>query len=139
MQTIIRKIPVLLFAAFTFLFISCGEDFKESGIEGRWQLQETRNQEGTVVRVDTVFYSFKKDVFEYLKLTTPYEYYHIFGNYKVEGQSLQISIAEDSDEPKGCESCFDWGSTQKNFLIKNHSSSRLELESEGVTYFLRKH
>lgn len=139
MQAVIKKIFLSFLIIFSILLVSCGEDFRESGIEGRWQLQEIRDSEGTVERVDTVFYSFKKNVFEYLKLTTPVEYYHIFGNYRIEGQSLNITIAEDSAEPKDCENCFDWEAPEKNFRIKEHTSSRLELESGGMTYFFRKY
>jgi len=139
LQALIRKISLLSLIAFSLLLISCGDDFKESGIEGRWQLQKKQTADGTIVQVDTVFYSFKKNVFEYLKLTSPTEYYHIFGNYSTEGQSVSISIAEDSAEPKDCQVCFDWDTLQRSFLIKDHTSSRLELESGGTVYFFRKY
>jgi len=121
-----------------FAFSSC-DDYIERGIEGRWQLREVTQSDGTVSKVDTVFYSFKKDVFEYLKLITPTERFHCFGNYKETGDQLKISVVESSFEPDNCESCFDWESMERTFTVKERTSSKLVLDSDGVLYNFRKY
>lgn len=136
----IKRIVSFFLILVSVCLYSCGDDFQESGIEGRWQLNTIESVDSKeIIRVDTVFYSFKKNVFEYLKLTSPVQYFHCFGNYETNGDRLNIKIDKDSFEPSGCDTCFDWSSTEKSFLINKHTSSKLELESEGIVYSFRKY
>lgn len=135
----LRKIlPFICFIP-VLAFISCGGDYTESGIEGRWQLKEIVGPTGKTQKVDTIFFAFKRKVFEYQKLLTPTQYFHCFGNYSHEKDSLYIYIDRESFEPADCDSCFDWDSYVRSFSIKKHNSSYLELESKEGVFFLRKY
>lgn len=121
------------------LLSSCGDDYKESGIEGQWQLQTIETAKGKSVKVDTVFYSFKKDVFRYLRLKTNTQTFTCFGNYSVSDEKLEINVNRDSFEPNDDTAGLDWDTLIRTFTIKKHSSSTLELEFEGDTYYFRKY
>ncbi|MEN9919276.1 MAG: hypothetical protein RL662_1712 [Bacteroidota bacterium] len=113
---------------------ACSNNDAHKSIEGRWQLTEIRTSGGVIKRVDTVFYSFRKNVFEYLKLTTPTQYFHIFGNYRIVDSQLAIEIDTNSFEPKDCSSCFDWDTNIEKYSIRELNTSHLELESESTIY-----
>lgn len=129
---------ITVFWVLLFSLPSC-DDHIENGIEGRWQLQEVKSVEGVVTKVDTVFYSFKKDVFEYLKLTTPTSSFQCFGLYEYNGNILKITVDADSFESEECNSCFDWETYQRTFTITQQTPSRLVLYLEGEEYIFRKY
>lgn len=118
---------------------SCSEDYKESGIEGQWRLHQIKSPDGKVFDVDTVFYSFKKDVFRYLKLKTDIQTFSCYGNYSQAGDKLIIEIIRDSFEPKDDEGSLDWNQLTRSFTIRKHTSSVLELDYEGDIYYLGKY
>lgn len=130
---------LMLVVVLTILLHSCGDDYTESGIEGQWQLQEIVFKDGAVAKVDTIYYSFKKNVFRYLKLTTPTTSFYCFGNSSISGDELKIDISRDSYEPRDMDEGLDWESLSRTFIIKKHSSSVLELEYSGDVYKLRKY
>lgn len=136
-----RETGITLFVLFfsILVLVSCRDEYLDKGIEGRWQLREIINEDGSVSEVDTIFYSFKKSVFEYLKLRDPYNYFHCFGNYKIEDKTLKINVSHDSFEPEGYDQYFDWNSYDRNFQIKEHTSSRLQLEYEGIILKFRRY
>ncbi len=129
---------LLILSVFFFTFLSC-DDYIEKGMEGRWQLLEIKSEDGVVSKVDTVYYSFKKGVFEYLILTTPTQSFHCFGLYEKDGDLLKIIIDEDSFEPKENQSYFDWDSPERIYTVKRHTSSELVLDLGGEEYSLRKY
>lgn len=130
---------VLTILTVLFCTLSSCEDYLERGIEGRWQLLEIKSLDtGTSSRVDTVFYSFDRDVFQYLKLTTPTESFEAFGMYKQDGDKLRIWVDKKTFKPWDCFTCFDWESTERIFTVKYHSSSRLILDWEGQEFIFRK-
>jgi len=136
---LLKKVFFVQFLITVIFFLSCGGDYTESGIEGRWQLKEITGTDGQVKQVDTIFFAFKRKVFEYQKLTTPTTFFHCFGNYHTSDDKLNIEIDENSFDPKDCDSCFDWNSFTRTFTIKKHNSSSLELESEEGVFRFRKY
>lgn len=131
-------IAVVLFYIL-FSASSCSEDYKESGIEGQWRLHQIESSDGKVFDVDTIFYSFKKDVFRYLKLKTEIQTFSCYGNYSQSGDKLTIEIIRDSFEPKDDEDSLDWDELTRSFTIRKHTSSVLELEYQGNIYYLGKY
>lgn len=118
---------------------SCGDDYKESGIEGQWRLRQVEAPDGSRTDVDTIFYSFKKNVFRYLKLKTETQAFSCYGNYSQSGDNLNIEISRESFEPKDDEESLDWQGLNRTFTIRKHTSSVLELESQGNIYYLGKY
>lgn len=135
------KIVGITFILFSLSFViaSCGDDYKESGIEGQWRLRQIQTSDGRKTNVDTVFYSFKKNVFRYLKLKTPTDSFYCYGNYSISGDNISIEISRDSFEPKDDEESFDWDQLIRTYTIRKHTSSVLELEYQGDIYYLSKY
>lgn len=127
----------LLFLIITLA--SCGEDFKNSGIEGQWQLREIEYSDGHKEKVDTIFYSFKKSVFRYLKLKSDTESFYCYGNYDINGDELSIDLDRDSFEPRDDENSLDWDSLSRKFTIKEQNSTSLILLFDNNIYYFRKY
>ncbi len=134
-----KSVNRTLFSVFLFLLLAGCDDFTDSGIEGRWQLREIKTVSGNVSKVDTIFYAFKKDVFEYQKLITPTDPFHCFGKYQHSDGQLYIKVSQDSFEPPECVDCFDWGTFERTYTVKEQTSSRLVLDLNGDTYTFRKY
>ncbi len=116
------------------LFYSC-DDYVETGIEGRWQLTKIQQSNGDEIKVDTIFYSFKKDVFQYLKLKTDITWGYCFGVFSERNDSLIIDVREYSEFIKD-----HWdGETYRGFKVLKKSSSKMELDYMNNVYYLRKY
>lgn len=122
-----------------FIVASCGDDYIENGIEGRWQLRQVTLPDGHTTQVDTIFYSFKKDVFKYQMLSTPVQVSGFFGMYSEQGDLLEITIDPSSYFPDGDKPDLDWETLNRTYRIKTRTSSKMELEHSGSTYSFRKY
>lgn len=132
-------IKLNIFILFVLILgVSCRDD-ENAKIEGRWQLTQIVTVDGNKQDVDTIFYSFKKDVFQYLKLTSDTETFMGFGNYKISGSEIKVDLDWDSFRPYECDTCLGWGSLSRSFVIKKNTSSILELESEGEVLYFKKY
>lgn len=133
-----RKISLLIFFVSFLSFYSCGDD-ENSDIEGRWQLNRMLTADGQTQDVDTIFYSFHKNVFQYLKLTSDTETFMGFGNYTISGGEIKVDLIWDSFRPYECDTCLEWNSLSRSFIVKKNTSSALELESDGETLYFKKY
>lgn len=138
-----KKLLGLVFGVFVlqFFFVSCGEDFVETGIEGQWQLKHKVDANGGIHPVDTIFYSFKKNVFRYLKRNSDVDgdVSICFGNYTESEGRIAIKIEEGTFEPWQWRPNFDWETYSREFVIKKHKNNRLELNLGDTLYVLRKY
>ncbi len=133
-----RKISLLvLFISLLFSY-SCSDD-ENSKIEGRWQLNQLVTSDGKKQDVDTIFYSFDKNVFQYLKLTSDTETFSGFGNYTISGNEIKVDLVWDTFRPYGCDTCLSWNGLSRTFIVKKNTSSALELESEGEVLYFKKY
>lgn len=136
----IAQALLLLMIAFVS-FYSC-EDSGSDGLKGKWQLLQVENSEGQISTVDTVFYSFDKEVFQYLRLETATTNFYCFGNYHRNGNEVVVQIDKDSyqpDEYKGCKDCLGWTDFKRTFVVKKETSTHIELESEGEILRFKKY
>ena len=123
------------------LFVVSCDDYIETGVEGQWQLHKTVDENGKEQVVDTIYYSFKKNVFRYLKLLSDVEgdTFTCFGNYHKDGSRLIVdSIIPTTFSPWQCYDCLDWDELYKEFTIEKHKGNKLELTSGGILYVFRK-
>lgn len=132
------KISIFILSVFLLSFYSCSDD-ENSNLEGRWQLNQMITADGQTQNVDTIFYSFHKNVFQYLKLTSDTETFMGFGNYTVSGGEIKVDLDWDSFRPYECDTCLKWNSLSRSFLVKKNTSSTLELVSDGETLYFKKY
>ncbi|PXV63855.1 lipocalin-like protein [Dysgonomonas alginatilytica] len=133
-----RKLSLLILFFSLLGFYSCGDD-ENSNLEGRWQLNQIETSDGKKQDVDTIFYSFDRNVFQYLKLTSDTETFMGFGNYSVSGGEIKVDLIWDSFRPYECDTCLGWNNLSRNFIIKKNTSSALILESEEEILYFKKY
>lgn len=132
------KLSLLILFTSLLSFVSCSDD-ENSSLEGRWQLNQMVTSDGKTHEVDTIFYAFDKNVFQYLKLTSDTETFMGFGNYSVSNGEIKVDLIWDTFRPYGCDTCLGWNSLSRNFTIKKNTSSALELVSDGETLYFKKY
>jgi len=132
----LRAFPVIVL--FMFFLVSCS-DSEQKEIEGRWQLRQMTSPAGKVSEVDTIFYSFKKNVFEYRQLDTSMESSGCFGMYSLENDKLEITVDDESYFPDDCEPYLDWENATRIYDVRNTTSSKMDLEYAGIIYSFRKY
>lgn len=128
--------PLIILFSLLSLY-SCSDD--DANLTGRWQLNRIETADGKQQNVDTVFYSFDRKVFQYLKLTTKTTTFVAFGNYTITGNEININVVRDTFEPYECDTCLDWTNLSRTFNIRKNSSSTLELESDGEILYFKKY
>lgn len=132
-----RKLSLFIIIFSLLSLYSCNDD--DVNLTGRWQLNRIETADGKQLNVDTVFYSFDRKVFQYLKLTTETTTFVAFGNYRITGNEINIDVVRDTFEPYECDTCLNWSNLSRTFIIRKNSSSALELESEGEILYFRKY
>lgn len=133
-----RKISLLIFFVSLLSLYSCSDD-ENSNLEGRWQMNRMVTSDGKTREVDTIFYAFDKNVFQYLKLTSDTETFMGFGNYTVSNGEIKVDLIWETFRPYECDTCLGWNSLSRVFLVKKNSSSALELESDGEILYFKKY
>ncbi|GHT40589.1 hypothetical protein AGMMS49965_09080 [Bacteroidia bacterium] len=123
-------------AALAFLLVACaGNDYPNRNVDGMWKLRTMESQETGVQPVDTIFYNFHRgslfsctqfdgEMTQMLRMWNGY-----FGFSK--DNAIHISLAESYRYEAA-----PWGGEEQKavFHIVQHTSSKLILEREGVTY-----
>lgn len=130
-----KYIRLIVVACLFFFSFSCGDDYIENGIEGRWQMTKVIKADGTELTVDTIFYNFKKGVFQYQKLTSPNKSSYSMGIYKEYKDSLYLEMREHTVLVYS-----DWnGDSIRTYRIQQQNSTRMELEFNDDMYYFRKY
>lgn len=133
-----RWTGILLLVALLF---SCEPDQKDD-LEGKWQLLEVTARDGTVTRVDTVWYNIQNTLFMYQYYDAadevkPYRYIYGYKSWRsekemaIELENYPLAITEFL--PK-----TDWSSGNRLFEVIAVSGNKLILESEEKRYLFRK-
>lgn len=106
--------------------ISCS-DSEETNITGRWQLRETIYPARTAT-TDSVFYSFDSGVFQ-LQTLLPrnHESERSFGQYKIEKDSIIMTIPEQYFGQAEANKYYDWHTNERRFALRTLTSEKLEL------------
>ena len=113
---------------------SC-DDYIETGIEGRWQMTKIEKADGEVVKVDTIYYSFKKGVFQYLTLTTETTSIYVMGLYTEKNDSLHLELKEYI----GDFNQWGLGVYTRGYKVEKQSSTKMTLNFEDDIYHFRKY
>lgn len=135
-------LPVFLF----LLSVSC-DRYKNYKLDGMWQLKTVKDANGNESQVDTVFYSFMREVIFSLTVTSDnskstlypfYGYIDMPSDNKV--HVLLNNISSDPDRTELFLSLSGWSSADITFDIKQYDSSNLVLFDSGTgnTFTLKK-
>ena len=144
-----KKVLLFFCLLLLVLLVSCGysmDYYKDHKLDGMWQLKTVQDINGNVVQVDTVYYSFQREViFSLTVLENPklalspiYGYVDMPSDNKVHVQ-IDAQFAG-NDNFRWFLSLSGWSSADIVFDIKKYNSSDLVLfDSEaGKTYTLKK-
>jgi len=139
-SSLITHLSSLISIVATILILVSCEPDRGDKFDGKWQLKEVVQVDGTVHAVDTVWYNFQNTLFMY-QLYEPANdnYRHIYGFKTWEGD--EHLILKMNPDPVSVESFLphtDWESDTRSFIIEKRSGSELVLSFEGVVYYFRK-
>jgi hypothetical protein len=124
---------IIIFISCIFALCSC-EDYVYSDIEGQWQLRTIQHPNNTEHKIDSVFYSFKKDVFRYLNKVREDSVVICFGSYNINDKQLDIQIKTDTDKFSE-----NWHNFERSFVITKYNSSEMQLNHNDTIYLFRKY
>ena len=131
----LKYIYSILFLA----FLSCSKDNEEK-IEGRWQTTTIESSRHNL-RADSLFWSFDMGVCEFqtLQSSNPHYAEQIYANYRIEGDSVKISIPSKYMHLATQNRYLDWNTAERKFAIRELSSTSLKLSVNDTIYSFRKY
>jgi len=147
---------ILLFGILSLLLLaSCDntksyefsvDNYKNYKMDGMWQLKTVQDTNGSETQVDTVFYSFHREViFSFTFLDSPqYATYPFYGYIDMlSDNKVHVLMTGISTEPERIElflSLSGWSSADVIFDIKEYNNKNLVLfdSGNGKTYTLKK-
>lgn len=116
------------------LMMACSND-NESKLFGKWQMTESEFN-GQVTKVDTIFYNFQHELFEY-QIVSPDAGVNMsrFGFCKMpNAEQLDLELTDGT----GFLQYTDWSSDKRTFTIDQISGKKLILSSDGKRYYFHK-
>ncbi|MDH6535670.1 hypothetical protein D0T51_11070 [Parabacteroides sp. 52] len=130
---------------FLFLLLLACEPGYTDELDGKWQLREVTQTDGSTHKVDTVWYNFQNTLFQY-QFYIPKGpdgegdvYHHWYGyKEKEDSQTLKLEFDTELAPVDHFLKSTDWSTSQRTFLIEKHSGNKLVLSSEGKLYHFRK-
>lgn len=143
------KIVVKIFLIFCALsLVSCDDLFTQSkGIQkdfdGKWQLKYMEDEDGNISKVDTVYYNFQNNLFDYQMYLTKDSILGVFGHCVYSGDT-EITITLDGyayrmnyyKYPAGYDflPVVGWNDTNRTYKIEQITGSELRLTYENIKY-----
>ena len=135
---------ILFYNLLLLLLASC-DNYKNYRLDGMWQLKTVQDADENIIPVDTVFYSFQREVlFSFTLLDNPQQATVIYGYMDMPADDkLHVLIDKNSAWGGDLDKFLNlsgWSSVDIVFDIKKYNHSELVLfDSEnGKTYTLKK-
>jgi hypothetical protein len=114
--------------------VACSEDIDDK-LDGKWQIQQIE-ADGTVQKIDTIFYNFQTSLFQYqLYDARTNTYPNRYGFKTIKGDKELLLQLETSDDFL---KQTDWTSNERIFTIEKVTGKELILTGEGKRYTFRK-
>ena len=140
-----KKIVLFFCLLMPVLLVSC-DIYKNYELDGMWQLKTVQDIDGKVVQVDTVYYSFHREItFSFTVLENPKQALYPFYGYidMPSGNKVHVLIDNKWKDDNRIERFLrlsGWSSADVTFDIKKYNSSDLVLfdAGNGKTYTLKK-
>lgn len=126
----------LLMVLFTVgLLFSCKQDI-ETELDGKWLLREVVTVDGSVQKVDTVWYNFQNTLFMYQLYDAASDSHSHFYGFKNKGDEkhFQLEMKPYVYTVNDFLEQSDWESGTREFTIDTKTYKRLILHSEGKEY-----
>ncbi|MCL2651834.1 MAG: lipocalin-like domain-containing protein [Candidatus Azobacteroides sp.] len=144
-----KKLLLFINILLPVLLVSCGysmDYYEHHKLDGMWQLKTVQDAEGNVIPVDTVYYSFHREViFSFTVLENPKQALYPFYGYidMPSDNKVHVQIDNKFDDNNRIEYFLNlsgWSSTDVVFDIKKYNNSDLVLfdGGNGKTYTLKK-
>lgn len=108
-------------------------------LAGKWQLRQYQYADGTVQKVDSVFYNFQKGSFSVIGLLNDGGLTTFFGNYSLKGDEISINLLPESVNDRNYDAYVGWSDGKRIFKVEKLSYSSLRLEYEGTKSVFRKY
>ena len=139
------KKNLLLGLLSTILLVSC-ENYKNYKLDGMWQLKTIKDTNGKITQVDTVFYSFRREVVFSFTITENSQFasYPFYGYMDIpSGDKVHVLMHGISIDPDRIELFLllsGWSSADITFDIINYTNTSLVLfdNENGKTFTLKK-
>ena len=127
----------LCFSLGLLVQMACSSDDADK-LTAKWQLRYYENTDGSVQKVDSIFYNFQKGSFSAICLQPDGTYYSFFGNYSLQDDKISIILLP---EYEGIlyDRYMGWMDHQRAFHIDELSSSVLRLRFEDTVSVFRKY
>ena len=126
------------------LFVSC-DRYKTYKLDGMWQLKTVKDSSGIETQVDTVFYSFMREVIFSFTMTensksANYPYYGYMDTSSDNQVHVLITNISNTEYIESFLALSGWSSADITFDIKKYDSSNLVLFDSGTgkTFTLKK-
>lgn len=108
-------------------------------LAGKWQLRQYQYADGTLEKVDSVFYNFQKGSFSAICLLKDGGVDTFFGDYSLKGAEISIILLPESINDRNYNIYFGWPEGKRTFKVEDLSYSSLRLEFEGTKSAFRKY
>jgi len=135
----------LLYIILSMFILAACDNYKSYPLDGMWQLKTVQDMNGNENKVDTVFYSFHREVmFSVTILVNPkFSTYPFYGYMDMPSDNklhLLLNNSADENYVEWFLSFSGWSSADLTFDIKEYNSKNLVLfdSGNGKTYTLKK-
>ncbi len=130
--------------------VSCMNDGGSDWV-GKWQLRECQYPDGTVQKVDSIFYGFQKGSFLAYCMNEYGNYEAYYGYYKLKEDEISIILWPDNSagneeahsnliNSAGYKKFFNWGEEgERTFKVEELTNKKMRLNYQGVKYVFRKY
>lgn len=131
----IVQIGVLLMTLLSSVSCTNGDD---SPWLGRWQLREYQYPDGSIHKVDSVFYGFQKGSFISVYMGTDGVYRSMYGYYDEPAEdSLTIHLWSPNENDATYRKWFGWENQMRSFRVLNLTSKNMKLDYKDTVYVFR--
>lgn len=136
-----------------FVAVACASCMNDGGSDwvGKWQLREYQYPDGTVQKVDSIFYGFQKGSFLAYCMNERGTYEGFYGYYKLKDDEISITLWPDNTpgyeagheelvNSASYKKFFNWGEAgERTFKVEELTEKKMWLNYEGTKYVFRKY
>lgn len=150
MERLLKGRVLVLLACIVLGCVSCMNDGGSDWV-GKWQLREYQRPDGSVQKVDSIFYGFQKGSFLAYCMNENGAYSGFYGYYRLKDDEITIILWPDNtpgheEEHKalvnseGYKKFFNWGEDgERTFRVEELTNKKMRLNYEDTKYVFRKY